>query len=59
VKTDGRRTRNHEHFPSGSSLRYGVPYTNGERSTCIFCDKPIVFIEGYAFRRDYWRTVRS
>ncbi len=33
-----------------------VPYAKGTHAICNGCRKPIVFVEGYEMRRDYWRV---
>lgn len=49
-------SRRHWHWPTGG-IGHAAP--NGARSTCIHCDRPIVFIEGYELRRSYWRAIRA
>lgn len=34
-----------------------VPFEPKERGECFRCGKPIVFVQGYEMRRDYWRLV--
>lgn len=42
------------HYPKGEG---GYTRPHGTRAECAVCGRPIVFIEGYAFRQDYWRAV--
>lgn len=42
-------------LPAGA-VDHATPYRPGAHAVCGGCARPIVFIEGYELRRDYWRA---